>query len=619
MDHFIFFRFWKNLLISIIYFFLFNLTILPGFCETNIKPVLFIQPFVNLSDSKNDFLVSDITENIITEVQNYQNFIIANLQTFDKTIKELNLKSYDILSSESLQNIGDITGIDFIISGHLIEFNNYFSLNIRILDTLKGEVIITKKFNFIQREQKNIIKIIAEYINDEFIKNKNLFTNMVNLKNGNCKIRLKTIPPGVKVNFNGDFIGSTPLSLLGVKEGTHKVILWLPEKFNIDKLIIDSKPVSVKIKIDNQEFGITPVTLKDLEIGKYNISFITDQKDVKCTVRIESTPEKVPIYWENKFYSRTPLTIENIKQGNYLLEIKEKQLISTQQTIKVIPDSINNFNFKLFKLAELTLNTDQPDVEVFLDDESNGKTPCTLTVSSGEHRITLRKEGFKTINEDIVLKEGEVIKKDFKMQEHLNKDTSIFLIPTGEISDTLNISLLFLDFGKLKSRINENTVNFGGVEITYGFPKIFEFNELQLGIGLSSFFDIFYSGESIFTFQGIGTKFQIFKQSDNFPLSVAIGGYWNIDNSRKNNWVGFLSISRKISLFGFNFSFHIGMQTHGINLNFNWIDFYNFKIGITGFLDWGILNLTEYLPGFLNRNLEDSISPLFGVNLGYSY
>src|SRR5215213_10931630 len=58
--------------------------------------------------------------------------------------------------------------------------------------------------------------------------------------------------------------------------------------------------------------------------------------------------------------------------------------------------------------ASLRVKTDTPDVEVWLDGESVGRTPLTLkNLTAGKHRIALLKDGYEDGMQDVEVAPGK--------------------------------------------------------------------------------------------------------------------------------------------------------------------------------------------------------------------
>ena len=146
-----------------------------------------------------------------------------------------------------------------------------------------------------------------------------------------------------------------------------------------------------------------------------------------------------------------------------------------------------------------------------------------------------------------------------------------------------------------------------GVEIDYGWPEIYQFNEnFNLGLEISAAYFALQSESYFRQYPGLGTKVQFLRENDNIPISAAVGGYVTLDPEHFNT-VGYLSLSRN---FG-DFALHLGLQTHGFNLNLGYTGWDNIRLGALVYADSFFKLLTE--------NGERSTGTFYGLQAGYSF
>jgi len=96
----------------------------------------------------------------------------------------------------------------------------------------------------------------------------------------------------------------------------------------------------------------------------------------------------------------TPDTLENVSEGFHTVRVLKDGFKAEQDSVslEVHADSLYSVRFKLKELLNvgyLYVNSEPPGAEIYVDDQSSGKTtPDTLQLAPGAHHIRIEKNGF---------------------------------------------------------------------------------------------------------------------------------------------------------------------------------------------------------------------------------
>jgi hypothetical protein len=210
-------------------------------------------------------------------------------------------------------------------------------------------------------------------------------------------ISVSSDPTGAKVTLDGEFKGTTPVTLSGVKAGDHTVKLTLSgysdysaalsvvggEVTPLKATLIQSLPNSTKgsvsiasipagaqVLLRGQDRGKTPVSVTDLEAGDY------------------------PIILNLEGYNSWPGTI-SVTSGQ-----------TTSITLKLTPINQDN-NTPLTGTGSLIITSSPSGANVYLNGDLKGTTPLTLqNVDAGFQKLLFTMNGYADTEEIVEVKSG---------------------------------------------------------------------------------------------------------------------------------------------------------------------------------------------------------------------
>ena len=254
-------------------------------------------------------------------------------------------------------------------------------------------------------------------------------------------VNIEGDPSEIRVLFDGNDVGMTPVNLTGIKIGIYDVELQKEgyvsckktlkvkagkKKYLTAKLIemtgsvnINSKPVNATVCVDGKKIGNTPASITDLPAGKYQLevkmdgyelwsdsvninsgkeSAVTANLQIKPgLVSIISEPPNAIVFIDNKEVGSTPKIITDLSYEEHLVEVR-------MVGYEVWSDSINvELGIELNVRAELqmiagsvSINSEPTNAMILIDSKKAGATPTRLTdILPGKHNVEIRMEGYE--------------------------------------------------------------------------------------------------------------------------------------------------------------------------------------------------------------------------------
>ncbi|MFH1845507.1 MAG: PEGA domain-containing protein, partial [bacterium] len=123
------------------------------------------------------------------------------------------------------------------------------------------------------------------------------------------------------------------------------------------------------------------------------------------TFSITSTPDKASIWLNGQRIGQTPHRNHEITAGRYDIKLAKegyrtttKELIVEAGTSTSLEVALNRFT------ADLQVKTTPDGVEVVIDGQQKGVTPCTVQgLAEGPHPVILRKDGYRQYEETVTI------------------------------------------------------------------------------------------------------------------------------------------------------------------------------------------------------------------------
>ncbi|MBF2055206.1 MAG: PEGA domain-containing protein [Candidatus Sericytochromatia bacterium] len=506
-----------------------------------------------------------------------------------------------ILSNQRLLALADEVRLDLVIQPKLIALEDRHWLMLSVYSGPAGEVVQNTSHTLAQADPQTITDVIQSTLKDLAPSVPIHDWQQPDVQLG--ELHLRTRPEGMQVHLNQRAVGLTPLFIRGLEQGEHLVQVQENIAYQVKRIQVISSPPGVQVEINGKNRGLTPLDFPAelLGSGTYQLRF-KSADTFKAEIRVQTQPEQVPVQLNNLPVQRSPVSFQELTQTEHTLTLLPYSAVKVRKPFSIAPQEAQTLEINAYKSARLNIETAISGAQLYLDGELAGDTPYTSHLAQGQYSLKISKTRYRTQERLIELQPGESHDLFYTLTPR-STDTSIFLTPTGELSGQFNLGIKYLGFGNLEP---DSLAHLYGLEVDYGWPSLYQFADtFDIGLGISGFAFSLHSQNIWRRFQGLGTKLQFLRESDSIPISAAIGTYLSLDPEH-NAWVGYLSLSRN---FG-DFALHLGLQTHGFNLNF-------------GYTGWDHLRLGAivYADSFLRLLAEDneSSSTFYGLQLGYSF
>ena len=238
-------------------------------------------------------------------------------------------------------------------------------------------------------------------------------------------LKINTKPEsGAEIEINGKLIeGKTPLTSDKLPSGVYRVQAFKPMYTSEEK----------------------EVQLRDGETLEVNIDLIP----TFANTEIICQDKDADIYIDEQFKAKGEFK-DVLTQGKYRLKVvkpshrtfsKEIDIVSGKPFVEKVPNLEPIY-------GKLNIDSNPFDADIYIDGKAYGKTPNQIQkILIGQHTLSLKKEGYKDINETIEIKEVKMLDRKYD----LNQITSIKISSTPADA---RIEIDGRDFGFTPANIN---------------------------------------------------------------------------------------------------------------------------------------------------------------------
>lgn len=186
------------------------------------------------------------------------------------------------------------------------------------------------------------------------------------------------------------------------------------------------------LKISHPDFSSTEFWFPcDLEPKQgYELILTNNAKETNGYGSLEITTNTITdatISINGKIMSyKTPHTFDMFPAGSHDIVVSKEKYKTTKRKITVKNDEKIKIDIIMPEAyGSLSINTIPSDVDVYLDDKFYGHTPLTNSnITVEKHKIKLLKNGYKSLDFDIIIKEDESIDIDTILIETFNIEIS---------------------------------------------------------------------------------------------------------------------------------------------------------------------------------------------------
>lgn len=314
--------------------------------------------------------------------------------------------------------------------------------NIRI--SKEGFIPTDTSFNITYGSTKNLNIALVKLSTNEVKTEQAVIQSTEEKKSGT--ISITTNPPDASVFMNGANVGLTPYVNDSINPGNYKLLLRKKGYADISESIkisagkthsvykdlsaittlkINSEPSGADVLLNNKSAGKTPYTNNQTLPGEYNVTIskpgyktytekikiIDNKTDHEINPKLEPLVARVQILVRpfGSIYINDTLKVKDtnapfdyyLSGGSHQLKIIHPTFGSAVRTINIVDDKPLKFNFDLSRVMKLTIVSNPPNCEIFINDQSSQRyTPVSLPLPPGSYKVQVKKDGFNTIPEE---------------------------------------------------------------------------------------------------------------------------------------------------------------------------------------------------------------------------
>ena len=235
---------------------------------------------------------------------------------------------------------------------------------------------------------------------------------------------------GAKAFVDGDYIGYTPIKTDKLESGSHKVMVM--------KDMYKMKEETVVVSD-----GLTTNTTLKMSANFVNVTINTDsQSDIYVDEEYKGKGR-----WTGRLSDGSH--IFEARKSNHRASVKSMDLVlgETNTITLAAPQPIN---------GDVDINTTPMGATIYIDGKNYGETPNYISdILIGEHELKLTKQGCAEVKKTIIIKEGETLTVNEKLQTA--KEISI---STDQSGDKIYVDGNYIGTSPLTS-----TLSYGSHEI----------------------------------------------------------------------------------------------------------------------------------------------------------
>lgn len=237
------------------------------------------------------------------------------------------------------------------------------------------------------------------------------------------------------------------------KEGFQTFMTWVEAKENttvnlnptlkeiakpkVGTLIVDSDVGDAEVYIDGNKVGTTPVVVNDLVEGLHVVEVRKEpaipwkqtvqveagkqakvRGELKATIggqggsiRVLSNVQGAHVFLDGTDMGAVPIDIKDVKAGEHVIEVKAPKYQTREERVTVNAGSATvlklDLNAEAKSEAKIKVVSPVPGADVYIDGALVGKVPAEQEVSSGEHYVIVKLDGYKTFEHKTRIEAGQ--------------------------------------------------------------------------------------------------------------------------------------------------------------------------------------------------------------------
>jgi len=419
----------------------------------------------------------NISDRFSYELSTTKRFDIVEREMMDKILEEQKFQSSGCVADECAVEIGELIGVSQIVAGNVSKIEDFYSLNIKLIDVATGEIIYQdmddyegRVRDFIKVTIKNMAMRMAAEASMGSDQSGETATQYASTRKGKVIFNINQTNVAIFIDGQYNSRSSGNQVILSIAEGMHTIKFsltgfkdWIKE-FNVlaDEemtynvkltpgkatqveattgiLIVRSEPDGATVFVDGIEKGPSILQITDIGVGDHEIrveknmyytytEIVNVQPDMIGQVEavlkanfgslsIQSTPIGSVVTINGQVKGKTPYSINQIKSGSYNIQVSKDLYHFHEENFIITDGSVNTRDISLTPaFGKLIVRTKPADAEVIIDAQNRGFSPFELDeLPSGNYHLTLKKDLYQTIEQEIVIEDGQILDLDLKLE-----------------------------------------------------------------------------------------------------------------------------------------------------------------------------------------------------------
>ncbi|KAF5410584.1 MAG: hypothetical protein C5S47_06295 [Candidatus Methanogasteraceae archaeon] len=290
-------------------------------------------------------------------------------------------------------------------------------------------------------------------------------------------ISVSSLSSDVTVHIDDAYKGTAPVTVSGVKVGSHTIKLEKSGYETITRTVtvrayetatvsetltqkagritVSSSPSGADIYLDGIHKGTTSKTISSVEVGSHTIKLeksgyetvtrtvavrayetatvsetLTELAQKTGSISISSSPAGADIYLDAIREGTTPKTISGVTVGSHTIKLGKSGYVDITRTVAVGAGETATISETLTELAQepgfISISSSPSGADIYLDGIREGTTPKTISgVTVGSHTIRLEKSGHTAAVRNVTLRAGETSNVYEALTELAQKTCSI--------------------------------------------------------------------------------------------------------------------------------------------------------------------------------------------------
>ena len=129
-----------------------------------------------------------------------------------------------------------------------------------------------------------------------------------------------------------------------------------------------------------------------------------DLRPITTSLVVNTFPSEAEVFVDGTYVGLSPYQAESLIIGTHTIKVSKKRHIAEEKEITLVRDKEGLLNFELRTHTSISIKSSPSGAEVRINGEYEGKTPMRLKVMSGENHISIQKENYELIEEELVVK-----------------------------------------------------------------------------------------------------------------------------------------------------------------------------------------------------------------------